>query len=263
MLAVHAENGPQDIGGEAIGGAGTMADRTGAHDVPEALWQAFEEFMRQTGFADPRLTHHRHHLRPPQSRQTERLFQMAQFRLTADQPCHLPGRGAHFPRWAFMRRDQPEQLHLLGNARDAMRAEHFQIDRAMRQQSGAFGKADGIRGGELFQTMRDMGDNAHRVVIRRVVAHGTDHHLARIQPHPHIDATMQRGDIGQDRLCGKAGAGGVVFGGHRRAEQRHDAVALHPVDRAAIVLHGLDHFLHRRVEQQHGLFRVQRLDHRG
>ena len=48
---------------------------------------------------------------------------------------------------------------------------------------------------------------------------------------------------------GVAGAHGVVLVGERRAEQRHDAVAHHLVDRALVAVDGLHHPLEDRVEE--------------
>ena len=48
---------------------------------------------------------------------------------------------------------------------------------------------------------------------------------------------------------GVAGAHRVVLVGDRRAEQRHDPVAHHLVDRALVVMDGLHHPLEDRVEE--------------
>ena len=48
---------------------------------------------------------------------------------------------------------------------------------------------------------------------------------------------------------GVTGPHGVVFMGHRRAEERHDAVAQHLVHRAFVAVHGVHHDVQRRVQE--------------
>ncbi len=49
----------------------------------------------------------------------------------------------------------------------------------------------------------------------------------------------------------------VVLVGDRRAEDRHDAVAQHLVDRALVGVHGVHHHLLERIEQRAHFFRIE------
>ena len=59
---------------------------------------------------------------------------------------------------------------------------------------------------------------------------------------------------------GVGGANRIVLVRKRRAEQGHDAVALHPVDRTLVAMDGIDHRIQRRAQPQVGVFRVEILD---
>jgi hypothetical protein len=48
----------------------------------------------------------------------------------------------------------------------------------------------------------------------------------------------------------------------RRAEQRHDPIAHHPVDRALVAMHGIHHDADRAVEDAARFFRVGAFDDR-
>ena len=48
----------------------------------------------------------------------------------------------------------------------------------------------------------------------------------------------------------------MVFMGHGRAEQGHDAIAHDLVDRALVAVHGVHHALQHRVEELPGLFGI-------
>ena len=58
-------------------------------------------------------------------------------------------------------------------------------------------------------------------------------------------------------------AHGVVFVRHRRAEERHDAIAEHLVDGAFVAVHGIHHDVQRRVQELAGLFRIEARDQFG
>ena len=65
-----------------------------------------------------------------------------------------------------------------------------------------------------------------------------------------------------DRQRRVAGAHGVVLMRDRRAEQRHDAIAQDPVDRALVAVHAVHHHAERRIQDPPGVLRIGVLDQR-
>ena len=94
------------------------------------------------------------------------------------------------------------------------------------------------------------------IVHMEVAAYSPDHHLAAIQPDPHVDrnatAPLDLGRILLDRgLHGErrvARPHGVVLMRQRRAKQGHDAVAHDLIDGALIAVHRGHHALQHRVK---------------
>ena len=102
------------------------------------------------------------------------------------------------------------------------------------------------------------------VVHVQVTADGAHDHLARIEPHADLHGRaahaleLVRVDVDSSLhpQRGIAGADRVVFVGHRRPEQRHDAIAHDLVDGALVVMDGLHHALEHGVEELPGLLGV-------
>ena len=92
----------------------------------------------------------------------------------------------------------------------------------------------------------------------------TQHHFARIQADPDLQwhAVCALGlfaVVAHEVLHGQRSAcraHGVVLGGDRRAEQRHDAVAHDLAHRAAVLLDGFAHVLEYWVEQRARFLRI-------
>jgi hypothetical protein len=90
-----------------------------------------------------------------------------------------------------------------------------------------------------------------------VASDGTDHHLSRVQAYPDLNRHALRPvnllGISRYRLVHperrEAGTDGVVLVGDGGAEERHDAVAHHLVDRALVAVDGLHHPLENGVQQ--------------
>ena len=106
---------------------------------------------------------------------------------------------------------------------------------------------------------------AHRAVVHAEVAADRPHHdLAGIQPDPDVngDAVGSPHALGvlfHGLLHGEGGvacAHRVVFVRDRRAEERHDAVAHHLVDRAFVPVDGAHHQLEHRIEQPPRFFGI-------
>ena len=134
-----------------------------------------------------------------------------------------------------------------GEARDARRHE----DRA--------------RPGELLHAAGEVRALADRGVVHgEAPADRADDDLPGVE----ADADARRGapalvqlsPVARERLLhaqgGVTGADGVVLERHRRAEQRHDAVAHHLVHRAVVLAHGVHHQGQRRIEDFPGLLGV-------
>jgi hypothetical protein len=105
----------------------------------------------------------------------------------------------------------------------------------------------------------------------QVVPNGANDDFARVRPHAHLDfqamgpahvlrIAPQRSLHRQRRVTGPDG---VVFMGQGRAEQGHDAVPQHLVDRAFVAVHGVHHGVQGRVQESLGLFRVEVADQFG
>ncbi len=128
------------------------------------------------------------------------------------------------------------------------------------------GDQDRSWSGELLHTGRQVRRLADRRVVHgQVVADRPHHDVAGVQAHAHLEpravgalrliGVLTHGGLhGQGRVTG---AHGVVFVGHRRPEQGHDAVAEHLVHGALVAVHGVHHDVQRRVEQRLGLLRIE------
>ena len=103
---------------------------------------------------------------------------------------------------------------------------------------------------------------ADRVVIeRKIVMDSANQHLAGVQANPNGDiciACRANALLHLERRVG--GTHGIVLVRNRRTEQRHDAVALYPIDRTLIAVDGIDHRIQRRAQPQLSVFRIEILD---
>ena len=96
-----------------------------------------------------------------------------------------------------------------------------------------------------------------RVVHVQIGPDGADDHLAGVEPHADLDGHPVRAEdtlrVLRDRLLHPqrrvARPHGVVLVGERRAEERHDPVAHHLVDRALVAVDGLHHALEHGIEE--------------
>ena len=108
------------------------------------------------------------------------------------------------------------------------------------------------RGGELLHTRRQVRGLAHGGIVHvQVVANRPHHDFPRVEPHAHlhlqtVGAAHLLRVAAHRRLHGQGsvtGPHGVVFVGHGRAEEGHDAIAQHLVHRALKAVHGVHHAL--------------------
>ena len=99
----------------------------------------------------------------------------------------------------------------------------------------------------------------------QIVANGAHHHVSRVKP----DAYLQLQTLGTAYLRSilahsslhrqrrVTGPHGVVFVGHWRPEQGHDAVAQYLVDRALVAMHGVHHAVQGGIQEPLGGFGVE------
>ena len=110
----------------------------------------------------------------------------------------------------------------------------------------------------LLHARGEMRGLAHRGVVHaQITADRAHHDLARVEAEPDLDRSafravnvfrvlLHRFLHPQRRV---ARPHGVILVGERRAEQRHDPVAHHLVDRALVAVDGLHHVLEDGVEE--------------
>jgi hypothetical protein len=132
--------------------------------------------------------------------------------------------------------------------------EHVSLDQ--RQHLGR--QQDRPRHRHLLHARRQVRRLPDRGVVHvEVAADRADDDLAGVEAdadvHRHAERAMHALRVLADALLhakrGVARSDRVLFVRDRRAEQRHDAVAHHLVDRALVVVHGFDHPLEHTVEQ--------------
>jgi hypothetical protein len=101
----------------------------------------------------------------------------------------------------------------------------------------------------LFHARRQVDRIPHGLVVHtQIVAHRADHHWARVDTHPHLEAqatrTLQPRTILCHRLLQRQGCpyGSLwrLLDGQRRTKKCHNAVARELVHRALIAVHLVD-----------------------
>ena len=153
-----------------------------------------------------------------------------------------------------------EQLDLLGDALERLRAERLEFEEAAARGLHGVAHADGAWLRALLQARRDVrGVTVGGVVHAQVVADAPHHHRPGVQAHAHAHRREQCRRVGggllqplADRQHAVQRAAHMVFVCQRRAEQRHEAVAEELIDRAFDAMH----LGHRQLEE-----RVERVVH--
>jgi hypothetical protein len=194
-----------------------------------------------------------------------RAAELLQLGVAADEPRQPPsdGRLQAGPRLAGPR--HLVDLHRLGEAPHRHGAERLHLDVALdqRQRLGRDHDRAGI--GDLLHPRGQVRSLSHRGVVHvEIAADGAHDDLPGVQPDTDLDHGRVRASyvfrvllhafLHPDRRI--AGPHGVVLMGERRAEQRHDPVAHHLVDRALIAVDGLHHPFEHRIEEFAGLLGI-------
>jgi len=195
----------------------------------------------------------------------ERIMQLPHFALPTDERGDGARREAVEARAYDRRASHFGGLDGLVEALDLHRA-----DGACLYMSG--GESHCVGGGQhcscgrhLLHARRDVHGEPDRGVaeVQAVLVH-PQHDLPRIEADPDLQRHAMRtlrflAVVAYEVLHGERGARrphGMVFGGDRRAEQRHDPVAHDLAHRAAILVDGLAHVLQHRVEQRACFLRI-------
>ena len=282
LVAQHAHRGDQlavDVGQPVLGGdAQQRAHQAGDEEIRRvavvrhgrraderaaAIVRVADQLMNQAGLAHPGLAHDLDHRAAPAARPPDALQQQVEFHGAADEAGQAMRRGAGLPPVAADRVEQFEQLDRARDALEAVRAKRARHDEPVGQPRGLGGEKGRARDGRLLDPAGQMRGGSDRLVFHRhVVADGADHHLAGMQADPDFRGALPGHDF-QHRPRGEAGPHGVVLMGQRGAEQRHNAVSVHPVHRAAEAMDGLRHGLQGRIETQQRLFRIEAVDDLG
>ena len=214
---------------------------------------------KRRGFPDARLPDHSHHLADARLRSVQRGIQELEL---SSRPTNRE-RPREEAAWKRVRVGSAPVSSKTSTGSGKPFTEVSPIGLKCRNDSvrrvNGLGDQDGPGRGQLLHAGGEMRGLPHRAVVHaKVAADGAHHHLAGIHAHADLhaeaEAAFQIDGERADRLLhperGIAGAGGMVFMGHRRAEQRHDAVTHDLIDRARVAVDGLHHALEHGIENQ-------------
>ncbi len=237
----------------AVGRAVALEPRDAAAAQPAA------ELPQEAGLAHAGLSHHAHHLPAPGLRAREQFLQVLELALAADQRGERRPGGRVEARAA---RPQPEHAirrHRLRPAAHRQRPHRLESHVALGEPGGGLAHENAARIRQLLESPRDIGGVADGGVVHaKVIADGAHHHETGVDPHP----DGQRGSAGGGELAhpalnvqrGQHGPAGMVLTGHRRAEERHEAVAEELIHRPAVAMNLGEGQLEEALEEgMHGL----------
>ena len=209
-----------------------------------------QELPHEARLADAGLADDPHDLTSPRAGVPDRVGERGHFQLAARERGQAAGQGDLEPRAGAR---QPRELvhgHGLGEALDRHLAERRRLDMPLGEARDARRHEDGARPGELLHAAGEVRARADRGVVHgEAAADRADDDLPGIEADADArrdaPARVQLAPVALERLLhaqgGVTGADGVVLERHRRAEQRHDAVAHHLVHRALVLAHGVHH----------------------
>ena len=150
-----------------------------------------------------------------------------------------------------------EDLHRFAQPLDVDGAERLDLYEALGQTQRLRAHERGARRRELLHARGQVRRLAHGGVVDvQVAADGAHDDLSRVEPdtdlHVHAVRMARLLRVARHPLLhpqrGVARAHGVILVGDGRAEERHDPVAHHLIDRALVAMDRLHHSFEHRVE---------------
>ena len=259
------EIGLEQIDDRAVGGGLSVRDRTRFQNQRTVHAVGMSEFVEQARLAHARLSHHRDDLAMSRLCSLQCSTELRQLRAPADEP----GQASHCcrlkPGARRTRTGELIDLHRLGHAFDRHRAPSLERHEAFDQLERRRGHQGAAGRSQLLHAGSQMGGLPHGGVIHvQIAADRTYDHLARIESNPYPDRQTVRAlrllAVSVDgRLHGQrriACAHRMILERERCAEQRHDAVAHHLVDRALVAVHRLHHPFEHGIQQLARFLRV-------
>jgi len=208
------------------------------------------ELQEQAGLADAGVADDAHDLAVPLLGQLQRLLELVQF---AGPPHEggeaAPGAGLE-PRPDLRGAQELVGVDGLAAALHRHRPQGRPAEVVLGEGVGGAGDEDGIGLGEALHAGSEADGVSDRGVVQpEVAADGADNDLAGVDANPHLDDGAPLAPyllaIARHRVAdsqgGVKGAPGGVLVGDGGAEEGHDAVAEHVVDRALVAVDGVHH----------------------
>jgi hypothetical protein len=227
-----------------------VGDRGAFEDQPALEPMRVGELIDEARLADAGLADDRRHLTMAAAGELLGTAELLQLGVAADERRQsAPGGRLQ----AGPRRTRPRHLvdlHRVGQPLHRHEAERLHLDVALGQRQRLGRDHDRARISDLLHPRGQVGRLADgRVVHVEITADGAHNDFPGVQPDADLDHRRVRAShLLRIRLhgllhpeCRVAGAHGVIFVGERRAEQRHDPVAHHLVDRSLVAVDGLHH----------------------
>jgi hypothetical protein len=238
-------------GGLAVGDGGRLHHQPAVHAV------RVKELPKETRLAHARLPDHRDHLAVPPAGPVEGAPKLLQLHGAADEAREPPPRCGLEPSAGSAGPHELEYLDRLTEPLDRYRAERGDLDEALGQVQCVGGEPGAAGRRELLHPGRQVGGLAHGGVVHPEIAANRAHHdVARVE----TDADLHLHALRVAQLLRVAPHGvlhpeGGIAGTHRmilvrdgRAEERHDAVAHHLVDRALVAVDRFHHAIEHGIE---------------
>ena len=215
------------------------------------------ELVDEARLAHPRLADDRCHLAVTGASELLSAAELLELSVAADEP-RQPAPGGRLQ--AGPRRSRSRHLVDLDRSREPFQrhwAERLHLDIALDQHERIGHDHDPAKIGELLHSCGQMSRLSHDGVVHmEITTDGAHDDLPGVQP----DADLDHGRVRAAHLFRIllhallhperriAGPHRVILVRHRRAEERHDPVAHHLVDRSLVAVDGLHHPLEHGIE---------------
>ena len=142
-------------------------------------------------------------------------------------------------------------------------AQRAQIHETLDELTRTCCQANASGSRRLLHPGRQMNRGTIGLVLHgQIIANGVYHHLAGIESHANIQPVVARsnGLLHVEGCIARSYC--VILMGQRCAEQRHDSIALHPVDDTLVAVDRLHHGVDCRLQAIQRLLWIQPLDKR-